>query len=44
MISATELQLKTAQEVTQCQIEGFEFSDLMICQAIIQNGGQFLNI
>ena len=26
----------------QCQIEGFGFSDLMICQAAIQNGGQDL--
>ena len=26
----------------QCQIKGFEFSDLMICRAVVQNSGQDL--
>jgi predicted nucleic-acid-binding protein len=48
LISATELHVETAQDVAEIlplyQNEGFGFSDLMIRQAAIKNGGRDLQI
>ena len=46
LVSAAELQVETAQDVAEIlplyRNEGFGFSDLMICQAAIRNGGHDL--
>ena len=46
MVSITDLQLEIAQYVAEIlplyQNEGFGFSDFMICQAAIRNGGHDL--
>ena len=47
LLSAAELQVETAQDVAEIlslyQNEGFGFSDLMIRQAAIRNGGHDLH-
>ena len=46
LVSATELQVETAQDVAEIlplyRNEGFGFSELMIRQAAIRNGGHDL--